>query len=317
MVEATKQAGLDLSPDSEDITSQKHSQPQPSDDLQLPNDHHNHQQGKDPLDELLAQDGIEPLANRRENRIPYSKVKKIVANAQTKVKADYEQKVAAYQQHVSQIQNEISHLGNIMQTDPTAFLKMLADADPRYAEALSQRSDAADPPYAADPPSLSSGGAPGPDIQFADGSLGYSPEQQAHRDQWLIEQAEARAEARIAKRYAPIEQQYKTQALIQQAMPKVQQQLQEAQTWPLFNEYHNDILQTLKADTNISLEGAYLKVVGPKLQADRNRIREDVLKEINAKPHGTSAASSTASTSPKEMSLEDKMLAASRAAGLL
>lgn len=45
-----------------------------------------------------------------------------------------------------------------------------------------------------------------------------------------------------------------------------------------------------------ALRGAYIKVVGPKLAADRNKLREEVIREINSQPRSTSAPSLPAKT---------------------
>jgi hypothetical protein len=87
---------------------------------------------------------------------------------------------------------------------------------------------------------------------------------------------------------------------LQQASQRVDLMIKEAETWPGFKENEADILKTLQADSSISLERAYQKVVYPKLQTDRNKLREEVLKEINAQPRSTSApATNTRSSTAK------------------
>ncbi len=88
----------------------------------------------------------------------------------------------------------------------------------------------------------------------------------------------------------------------------MQKQIDEARTWPLFNENEEGIVKALQANTNLSLEGAYRQVVWPKMTSDREAIRKQVLAEIKRAPQSTAAPSGGAkgqrvSSGPK--SLED------------
>ena len=92
-----------------------------------------------------------------------------------------------------------------------------------------------------------------------------------------------------------MEQQWKSQAMQQQAAASVKSTLDEARPWPGFNENENDIVAALKADRS-SVDAAYRRVVMPKMQADRNKVREEVLAELKTRPTSTSIPATTPAT---------------------
>jgi hypothetical protein len=90
-----------------------------------------------------------------------------------------------------------------------------------------------------------------------------------------------------------MEQQFKSQAKQQQAAASVKAMIDDARQWPGFTEHESDILQTLKSNPKISLDAAYRQVVMPKMQADRNKVREEVLAELKTRPTTTSIPATT------------------------
>lgn len=64
-------------------------------------------------------------------------------------------------------------------------------------------------------------------------------------------------------------------------------------SWPGFAEGQDDMLQALQVDPRMTLEGAWRKVVVPKMAADRDRMRQKVLAELNGKPRSTATAPAT------------------------
>ena len=55
------------------------------------------------------------------------------------------------------------------------------------------------------------------------------------------------------------------------------------------HENEADITLALQQDQRLSLEGAYRRVVFPKITAERNTMRESILKEIKGAPTATAA----------------------------
>lgn len=245
----------------------------------------------------------------RENRIPYSRVKKIVEKNEretiAKVTKDVESKFAPqlteYQTKVKDYEERLTRVGqfeHILENDPKTFLGMLSQI-PVYKEFFDYVAQAANQQQAPqqEQPFLDSTGMPQPDQTLSDGSKVYSMEGLAKRDEWLARQIEGRAvqqaEERMAQRYAPIEQAWKSQEQLARIAPVVDKQIAEARTWPNFDELESEIVAILKADKSVSLERAYMqayqKNVVPKLSTDRNAIRSEILAEIKKKPVSSGA----------------------------
>ncbi len=251
----------------------------------------------------------------RENRIPYSRVKKIVERAEKEARAaaektlagapqpklqEYETKVKDYEgrlEKVAQFENMIEH-------QPEQFMNFLSTL-PAYKEffayinQLAQQAPAASAQATAQP-TLDLAGMPQPDQPLPDGTKVYSMEGLQQLLAWQAQQVEARAikatEDRIAQRYKPMEENWQAEQRRQQAIPVIQKQLAEARQWPHFTELEADIVEVLKTDPNISLEGAYRKTLSekvlPKLQTDRDSMRKSILEELKKKPVSTSAPTS-------------------------
>jgi hypothetical protein len=237
----------------------------------------------EPHDELLT----EHFAGNKNNRIPYTRVRAILDNARKKHEAEVAQHVSKAQQFEQERAGYSQQLQalRVAEENPEQFLRAIAQADPRYAKILSRVFEAAQP----ETPS-SSAQKPEPDLLLADGTLSYSHAALERLADWKAQQRVSELEQRYAERFGPIEQEYRAQAHIRAVVPKVQAQIAEAESWPLFTESKADILATLKADRSLSLDAAYRKVVFPKLQANRDTMRSELLKEINAKPRGASSA---------------------------
>lgn len=255
----------------------------------------------------------------RENRIPYSRVKKITEKAtkeavEAKVK-EFEPKLAEFQTKVKDYEERLVRVAKFEETmvnKPEQFLQLLASI-PAYAQFF-QAVDAAFAAQAAQP----QGGAPpvqvtedmpAPNQEMPDGSKAYDMDGIAALLEWKAKQVESRLTKTIESRYKPIEDEWQAHQRIQSIVPHVQSQIAEARTWKLFNEHEDEIVAVLKSDPKISLERAYQKVVFPKLEADRNKIREELLKEIKQAPKATSVvaggskAATQVSTGPR--ALED------------
>lgn len=283
-------------------------------------------------DEFGKRFGLQPNSiTGRENRIPYSRVKKIVekaekealAKAQQQFAATPQPKVAEYETKIKDYEGRLQNVAqfeHMIEHQPKEFLNFLSSLPAykeffTYLEQLAQQTAAP----AKEEPYFDTSTMPQPDEQLADGSMVYSLKGLAARDEWVARQVEARAikaaEDRIAQRYAPIEQQWQQEQRRQQAIPIIQKQIAEARQWPGFVDAEAEIIEVLKADPNISLDGAYRKVVVPKIQAqvaaaqpDRDKMRQEILEELRKKPTSTAAPTSQVKpTAPAagKRSLED------------
>lgn len=258
----------------------------------------------DPPDELLTTE----FKGNKYNRLPYSRVKSIVENARKKAAdehaaalAEHQAKIKEYETASEAYKREQQELRE-MAANPEQFLRNLALANPAYTEfverALAKQQQQE---------RQASQGRIEPDVVLPDGSFGYS---QAAADR-LYEQRLALAEQamleKLTKRFEPIENEFRARKAYEEMVPRVRQQLAAAQKWPLFTENQDAIRAKMEADRSLSLESAYREVVFSKLQSDRDKMRADILAEINAKSKAAASPSATPSPLPpasKDRSVE-------------
>jgi hypothetical protein len=240
------------------------------------------------IDALAQALGIAGTGNDKwKSRVPYSKVSKVWKEQQAKLKAEHETALKTHTDKLTQYEQERSAMAEVerlIQSDPEKFVQSLVQLNPAYGRYLAggQASTERQP--------LTS--MPQPDVRLTDGRATYSPEQAAALAEWKASEAVKGLEQRIA----PFEQERQSRELHAALLPKVQAQMADAATWPLFNEHKAEILTALQANAKISLEQAYQKVVLPKMAATRDQQRAEILKELNAQPHSTSAIPSSATS---------------------
>jgi hypothetical protein len=264
----------------------------------------------------------------RENRIPYSRVKKITEKAEkdtdAKVRAEYvpkltefETKVKTYEEKLSGYEAQLKDVRTfeeVMTKSPEQFLGMLVQM-PQYQRILAplfqqEQVQPQAPVQAVDP----AADMPQPDQKLSDGTSVYSMDGLAKLNAWNRAQAAKEARettlAEVEKKFGPIYNEWEQHQRVQQVLPKVQAQIESARKWPQFNENEPDIVKALQADRSLSLEAAYRQVVLPKIQqvgqsaqADRAQLEKDiraqVLKELKQVPRGTSAQAGTTKPSDK------------------
>lgn len=253
----------------------------------------------------------------RENRIPYSRVKKIVE----KNEKDTELRVARaieerYQPHFTQFQEtetrvkdyeerltKVAQFEHIMEHEPKQMLDILSQL-PAYKQFF-QYLGKLSPPKAGGQAGAGQAGAGGakrqsappinpsdtrplPNKTLADGSQVYDLEGLDGLMDWQSRQVEARVskqvEEKMGRRYAGIEHEWNQNQYMAQVLPGIDRQIAEANTWAQFTENEPEITAALVADKSLTLEGAYRQIVLPKLVSDKNRMRSEVLAEIRSKP---------------------------------
>lgn len=285
-------------------------------------------------DDFEKQYGIPAVAQSgRENRIPYSRVKKIVEKAvRDRAKeledsfnpkiSDYDTKVKDYESRL----DKVAQFEQMMAQQPDEFMRRLATL-PNYQPffqaveaafkvmeanpALAQAAGLPAPQRTGTTPAASTNEPmPQPNRQLPDGSRVYDMEGLQKLMEWHGKQVETRVTSQVEARYKPLETDWQTQRRMSEAHTAVQAQIEEARKWPLFSESEADIVKALQANPQISLEGAYRTVVFPKLQAERSKMREEVLKEVKAAPRATAVTSRGSASSVNQApsgpkSLED------------
>lgn len=279
----------------------------------------------------------------RDNPIPYSRVRKIVdkntKDITAKVTKDVESKYTPQLQErdtkIKDYEERLDRVGQfeqIMEHKPREFLQMLSnlpaykpffEAVARVAQAQQSGTGAA-PTTAPTVAGSTDDPMPQPNRKLTDGSEFYDMEGLQKLLDWQTRQVEKRVtqqlESRVSERYGPIEQEWRRNQQIAQVMPIIEQQIAEARTWPLFSENEPAIIEALQKDQRLSLEGAYRQIVVPKMTADKNRMRTEILDEIRRKPSATAAPATrttpraAAAAAPK--SGDDVILAALAEAGI-
>lgn len=253
---------------------------------------------QDDLDKELEALGIKPGVER-ENRIPYKRVKKIVENAKkalseshTKALGEHTTKLTAAEQRLATMDS----VDKLIASDPERYISMLAALHPdKYGKFVGRQAEPAAP--VADP--AKDDPRPGPDGQYTDGTPGYTAAGQQKLDEWRDRQVEKRIRAEYDKRLGPIERERQAAVEIQQRLPGVKNQVSKAsKRWgKAFDDDYNkandgqsEILKVLQANDgqngrpHLSFEEACAEVLLPKVYAERNVMREDILKELNARP---------------------------------
>lgn len=142
------------------------------------------------------------------------------------------------------------------------------------------------------PPPSNGDGRPQPDMVVPEtGQRLYSAEAAEKFAKW-------QAEMLINERLGPIEhsvQQQEQERYAAKFAEAAQAQLSDADTWPHFKGNERDILAAMEHDKRLSLEGAYRKVVFPKL---RDLERKAIVAETQQKAQaGTVNPGATAATS--------------------
>ena len=266
-------------------------------------------------DEFEKKFGIPGMsASGRENRIPYSRVKKISEKAAAdavaaKVKefepqlAERDTKIQDYEGRLQ----KVAEFEEVMVNDPDQFLGMLAQL-PVYKPFFDKLNTVAGPVPQDTPPSNTpvADDMPVPDQQLSDGTMVYSMDGLKALNTWNRAQARAETLVEVDKKFGPMAKAWNEHQSAKDRMdaiiPQVQQQITDARTWPLFNEHETEIVKALQDNQKLSLEGAYRQVVYPKLVADRGKMREEILKEVQKAPRATAvtapASKSTAQVTP-------------------
>lgn len=271
----------------------------------------------------------------RENRIPYSRLKKITAKAINDAKtswqkdleashvpsakfAELDTKVKDYEARLGQV----AEFEKVMTTDHTRFLNMLYTI-PGYKQLFDKIAGSAQAQPDQEPVQISED-MPQPDQELSDGSKVYSLDGLKGLLAWQDSKTAKRTVEQVMKqveaRYAPIERDYQSFQKVQAIKPQVDRQIADARTWPLFNENEDEIVKALQTYPAYSLERAYQAVVFPKMKADQDKfaneakvtketMRTEILKELKQAPRSTSAVSGPTRPAPQAAtgprSLED------------
>lgn len=181
------------------------------------------------------------------------------------------------------------------------------DADPvgahTYLTDYLSRQGALKPPQAPAPLPPAGDGRPQPDMVVPEtGQRLYSAEAAERLAKW-------QAETLLNERLAPLEQtvQQQEQARYRaQYEAAAQETLRDADNWPHFKGNERDILAAMEQDKRLSLEGAYRKVVFPKLRdLERQAIVAETRHKAQAGTVNPGAVAATTKTPLNKLSMAE------------
>lgn len=284
--------------------------------------------------DAVAPERTDALGRKQENRIPHSRVTKMIAKKEKAIiasvakelgitKAEAELRLEDVTGALTERKTKLSEYEErvkiaeaveaIMDTDGDRFIRMLADTNPKvygkFLKVFDQAAETTPSRQSQQAAAADDDPEPPPDYDLGDGRKTYTLEGMRARDEWKERQITKRILGRVEEKLTPYEQerQQREQAQQQQqrrlqieqdATKKVEQTLERASKWPKFLENEEEIAKVFTANPKMELVDAYLQVVMPKLSTERTTMRQELLAEINGHPNSTSLTSAAA-TSPK------------------
>lgn len=307
---------------------------------------------EDELDKELSGLGLQARDGKgQESRIRYSKVRKIWDNYKkkyaTELTKQHEKTVQDLRGQMSQHAEKLQYLDNVnrlIATDKRRYLELLVMAQPEFRQFLNPavfgggQAAGTTQPVAQDE-------MPGPDAQYQDGSRGYTPEGFKKVLEWQDRQTQRRIEEKFQKQFgAPLRQiteRERMDAERQMHAASVQRNVSTAKQ--IYGKAFTDdfgelgaikpesqILKLLKENAeHVRLDPrtprlGFLEAVAlvciPNIQADRNKMREELLAETQTRPAAarrSTPAASTTTTAPQPEGTEAIIAAEMRKAGML
>lgn len=245
----------------------------------------------------LAELGISvPKPGQRDNRMPYSRVSKVIANAKKKwlekVKGEHTTELSARDQKIKDNEERARQFDaaeKLIATDADQYIGLLKKIYPDKYAGWTKAEIKAD--VAANKPAATP--KPGPDIKYDDGTVGYSPEQWEKREEWTRAEAVRQAREEVTKefneRLKPFEEQRQAQQRETQDIQRVRGdigKLREQWGPELIDnpEVQKEIVDTLDANPKMTLVAAARTVALGRIGADRTKIRAAVIKELQGAP---------------------------------
>jgi hypothetical protein len=274
-----------------------------------------------PAAKFLEANGHKALkVDGRPNWLPIKTVEGMLGRFVEQQQSSWHEARTTLESERNTLKADLDELYSDVRGEPKAFLEKLAGADPRYRAFLEPQATPA-------PPSVPLAAMPDPDVQLPDGSRTYSIDGLKKLLEWNTSAVEARLLPKVDERLKPWQERDKQEQAAKAAeqathavRERTQKLIAEAQDWPGFKEHHNDILAALREDSakakaenrrpTLTLEGAYRQAVMPKMSADRNKMREELLKEINSSAASTPTVPRTGGGTPKPAIVETRDIAA-------
>lgn len=219
---------------------------------------------------------------RRDNPIPYSKVRKIVANKIKKAREEWDGEIAPSRQRLTQLEQ----LGSILERDPDQFFELMDrhGVHPRYSEVRKLLGGARGAEGAAGSGADTRDPRPQPDVDLGQGRKTYSVEGLQKLEEWSGREVERRVLAAVGEKLKPIEDYHRQTQTISQLRAQADEARRE---WSGFADHEKDVIAYMRQHPQTDLHSAYRKVVVPKLE---ERGRKRAIDEMKRAPKSTSAA---------------------------
>ena len=251
------------------------------------------------LTKLLEEYGIKRAGGvQQDSRMPYSRVRKVTGKI---VKTLHEKHVAALAEREAKItaaEKELKpfrDMDTLIKTDPDRYMGILSVLHPekykKYLTPAEVKAEVKEVKAAAAVP------IPGPDIKYDDGTVGFSPEQMDKRDEWLVNKAKSDALTEMTTRFKPLEDRFRADETNAELRPKVMAQVERmVGIWgedfrAEFNKgSESEIIKLLKVTPGLTFDAACAQVLLPRrtkaLTADREKMRTELIAEMNKRPAG-------------------------------
>lgn len=269
----------------------------------------------DDVEKFLETEGFKPRTpdGTRENRLPHSRVVKMIKKAIEKTRKELEDASAPTKAELEEAKKKLENMDRVeklIAEDADRYMSMLAAINPAYKRFIQsgQPIPAAGTPGApaAALPAEADDPMPGPDLRFSDGSMGYGPEGLSNLLNWQARQVERRVTTRLEKayneRFGPIENEWKTQKTMQSQLPAVRAKIDRAKRrWgKLFEDDYaldskSEVLAFMRAHPDVPFEEAVEEVLLPKLRTAEDSMRQKILKELQERPAAAAGAPPAAS----------------------
>lgn len=269
------------------------------------------------LNKLLLELGVKPpKEGERENRLPHKAVKRLIGNAVKKLKAIHEGQLTEHTTKLTAAERELQSYrlsDQVAATKPEQFLQALALRHPelygKYVTPAEKKEAAVEAKADADDP------MPPPDGKLPDGTPAYTPEGWVKYMDWRDRQVERRVTKQLKDelkkdydaRLSPLEKDLKAKEFLEQERPKIAAQWAAAEKrWgKVFTDEVNkgndgELVKMLNANDGkegrpyVSFRDAVETVLLPKIQAERNTMRAEIMAELKAAPSAAAGAAPAA-----------------------
>lgn len=249
------------------------------------------------FDAELAELGLAaPKPGQKDNRIPYSRIRKIVANAKTKwsdkLKGEHTTELTAREQKIKDFEDREARLDALVESNPDEYISLLGRMYPDKYKGFTRAKVAA--AKAAEKVQ-----EPQPDVKYDDGSLGYSPEQFAKLREYDRKESARLAREESSKefneRFGPIEREYRATQQNHQDVARVRGHIGKLrEQWGadvIDNpDVQKAIIAHMDANPKATLVEAARTVALGRIRADRTTMRAELLKELKGAPRAADRA---------------------------